>query len=212
MPDISHVILGGRPVIVCDVDDVVLKFIEPFERFLNAQSLRFVPRSFRLNGNIERYDSGKAIDDSQIGTLLQNFFEAQQEWQTPVEAALSALVELQEHAEIVFLTAMPPEFYPHRRALLDEYGLHYPMVATQKPKGPVAARILNGSGVKCAFIDDMAHNVDSVAEHLPDCLAIHMPPDYEVHRMAPATTNKNAHKASGWAAATPQILRYFDVK
>ncbi|NKF32532.1 hypothetical protein HER21_39585, partial [Pseudomonas sp. BGM005] len=50
--DISHIRLGERPLVVCDVDDVVLQFIDPFQLFLQSLGHELLPRSFRLHGNI----------------------------------------------------------------------------------------------------------------------------------------------------------------
>ena len=53
--------LADRPLIVCDVDDVVLQFVTPFKAFLEHQGHRLVPRSFRLHGNIVR-----ALDEAPL--------------------------------------------------------------------------------------------------------------------------------------------------
>ena len=74
--DLSHIRLGERPLIVCDVDDVVLQFIDPFQLFLESQGHEFLPRSFRLHGNIISKADGTAIEDQQVSRLIEAFFEA----------------------------------------------------------------------------------------------------------------------------------------
>ena len=49
---LDHVILSNRPLVVCDIDEVVLEFLTPFRNFLRASGLDLLPRSFRLHGNI----------------------------------------------------------------------------------------------------------------------------------------------------------------
>ncbi len=205
LEDIS---LTGNPVIISDVDDVVLQFINPFQVFLEAQSLRFLPRSFRLTGNIVHCETNAPVEEKVVRDLLDGFFDVQERWQTPFEYAVATLETLAESADIVFLTAMPPAYYHRRRALLDSLGLHYPLVATLEAKGPVAAKIMAGTGGKAAFLDDMAHNVTSVGQHLPDCLLLHMPPNSEVHAMAPKAEG-DALKVKDWPEAQTHIQTHF---
>ncbi|MCO6186016.1 hypothetical protein [Rhizobium sp. L1K21] len=207
---LESVTLSGRPVIISDVDDVVLSFIDPFQRFLEANALRFLPRSFRLTGNIVRASNEEAIDELAVRKMLHDFFEAQADWQLPFDDAPATLELLAKDADVIFLTAMPPGFLNQRRALLDTLGFHYPLVATLEPKGLVAARIMGASPSKSVFIDDMAHNVISVGDHLPDCLLIHMPPDSPVHAMAPKADN-GAVIARSWTEAKTHIIGHFGI-
>lgn len=106
--DISHIRLGERPLIVCDVDDVVLQFIGPFQLFLQSQGCAFLPRSFRLHGNIVSQADGVEIEDQEVSRLIEEFFEAQELWQTPLDRVVETLDRLSEEADILFLTAMMP--------------------------------------------------------------------------------------------------------
>lgn len=206
--DLPNVKLSGRPVVISDVDDVVLKFIEPFQAFLETQSLRFLPRSFRLTGNIVRIETNIPVGEESVRDLLDAFFRAQKDWQTPFDHALATLEKLDAIADIVFLTAMPPQFTRQRRELLVSFGLDHALVATRQAKGPVANQILKTSSAKCVFLDDMAHNITSVGEHVPGCLLIHMPPDSEVHDFAPKAA-AGVPKAADWREAYDMIASYF---
>lgn len=207
---LDNVKLTGRPVIISDVDDVVLTFIEPFQRFLVENSFRFLPRSFRLTGNIVRIETEEAVDEIAVRGLLDRFFEEQENWQDPVAEAVAVLSDLSNDADILFLTAMTPAYIAQRRTLLDALGLHYPLVATREAKGHVAARILGDSAVKTAFIDDMAHHISSVKAYLPDCLLIHMPPESDVHAMAPGA-DKGTVTAKNWPEARHHIRKHFQL-
>jgi hypothetical protein len=210
MPDISHISLTGRPLIISDVDDVVLEFVEPLGRFLFSEGLRFVPKSFHLSGNIVHIDDAAPIADSEIKSLLDRFFDQQHRWQTPFEHALSSLEDLSREADIVFLTAMPPQFADRRRDHLAKLGLPFPLIATESPKGPVAARMGMMSNAPVVFVDDMAHNLVSVAEHLPACLLLSLVPPSDVHKMAPKPPEA-AKTATNWREASILIRDHFSI-
>lgn len=198
--DLSHLSLKDRPLIVCDVDDVVLQFFAPFEDYLKKDGLELLPRSFRLTGNIVSVGTEIAIEDLAVKQLIGSFFESQEEWQTPVDQALDTLNALGAEADVLFLTAMPPRYSEPRRRLLDRLGFDFPLVATEEPKGPVMRRIHGERPLPSVFIDDMAHNLHSVRDHVENCLVLHMMPDSPLHLLAPKPDDGIA-RAMGWAQA-----------
>jgi hypothetical protein len=202
--DISHIRLGDRPLIVCDVDDVVLQFIDPFQLYLKSLGHEFLPRSFRLHGNIVSLADGLALEDQHVSRLILEFFAAQESWQTPIDPVVSTLERLSGDADILFLTAMPPKFSAHRRRLLDRIGLGFPLLASEQPKGPIVHALHGGRDLPVVFIDDMARNLHSVKEHVADCLLIHLVPDSPVHRFAP-TAGADIARARDWLHAAELI-------
>lgn len=208
MTDISHIRLTGRPLIISDVDDVILEFIEPYERFLDARGLKFLPRSFRLTGNVVRLDDETPVSEAVVKQSLHDFFDEQQAWQKPFAHAMTALPALAEEADIVFLTAMPPKFTEKRRLHLDALGLTFPMVAVETAKGPIAAMIRDRHVAPVVFVDDMAHNLASVSEHLPDCLLLSLAPPSAVHAIAPKPPEA-ARVVRDWTEASPIIRTHF---
>ncbi|NTG48862.1 hypothetical protein G6M04_15885 [Agrobacterium rhizogenes] len=202
--DMSHVRLGDRPLVVCDVDDVVLHFFAPFLVFLDAEGHEFLPRSFRLTGNIISKANGIALEEKDVHRLIEAFFEAQEQWQTPLDRVVDALGDFSKNADVVFLTAMPPQFSAQRRRLLDRLGLVYPLIASLQPKGPILQTLHGGRPLPVAFVDDMAHNLHSVRDHVESCLLINLRPDSIVHRMAP-TVASDIPQTSDWAEAAPLI-------
>ena len=74
MLDLNHIQLADRPLIVCDIDEVVLEFLTPFSNFLRSCGRDLLPRSFRLNGNIVEIDTGpsrRGCDDQRAaGDIL----------------------------------------------------------------------------------------------------------------------------------------------
>lgn len=202
--DLSHIRLGERPLIVCDVDDVVLQFIDPFQLFLKSLGHEFLPRSFRLHGNIVSTADGVALEEAHVRRLIGEFFAAQETWQKPFDLVVQTLNDYGRDADVLFLTAMPPLFAEQRRRLLDSTGLTFPMLATEEPKGPVVNALHAKRNLPVVFIDDMAHNLHSVKEHVPECLLIHLMPDSPVHRFAPKPSEEIA-KARDWAHAAELI-------
>ncbi|MGV2098749.1 hypothetical protein [Rhizobium sp. 21-4511-3d] len=201
--DTSHVRLGDRPLIVCDVDDVVLQFIVPFERFLVSEGYRLVPRSFKLHGNIETAD-GAPADDVTVSRLIETFFERQEDWQAPLALAGESLAVLSATADIVLLTAMPPVYRDQRRRLLDRFELDYPLLASLQPKGPIVKALHGARDLPVVFIDDMVRNLHSVHEHVDRCLLLHLMPVSEIHRFAPSAMDGIA-KVAGWEEAAAHI-------
>lgn len=202
--DLSHVRLTGKPLVVCDVDDVVVSFAAPFTEFLKQSGHELLPRSFRLTGNIVVAATAVAVDESAVRELIGRFFETQEEWQTPLELVADTLLNLAADADVLFLTAMPPRYQHQRRQLLDRLGLGFPLVATELPKGLVMRRLLGDRSLPSVFIDDMAHNLHSVRDHVQDCLLIHMMPDSPLHLLAPKPDD-NIIRATDWMHAEELI-------
>jgi hypothetical protein len=166
-------ILDSRqPLIVCDVDEVTLEFVDPFTRYLATQGLQLLPRSFRLHGNIVSNDDGTAIDREAIGLHLDRFFAEQDRWQRPVHDVVGVLERLATRADVIFLTAMPPQHFDQRRALLDAHGLPYPMIATASAKGAILDAIHGARASKVVFVDDIYTNLQSVRDHVPEALLV----------------------------------------
>jgi hypothetical protein len=212
IPDAEHdaLSLGERPLIVCDIDEVVLEFITPFQAFLVENGHELQPRSFRLTGNVVRLADGSETPADDVDRLLEAFFAEQDGWQTPVDAAADSLAELSGKADIVFLTAMPPRHRSVRRSLLGRHGLDYPMIATEAAKGP-AVKALHGERVQpLVFIDDIFVNLHSVKAHMPETLLINLMANDTFRALAPHPGD-GVDIASDWAHAVELITTHLDV-
>jgi hypothetical protein len=207
-PDLSHVQLQDRPLIVCDVDEVVLEFISPFTAFLRANDHDLLPRSFHLHGNIVSLLDGSEPDANAIARFQESFFGSQDLWQTPAEHALETLATLSSDADIVFLTAMPPRHQAVRRRLLDSLGFDYPMIATEEPKGPVVSRLHAGRDLPVVFLDDIERNLLSVRQHVPQCLLVTMMANAEFRAFAPVPA-EGIVSADDWSDAARLIRGHF---
>ena len=76
-----------RPLLVLDVDDVVLEFIRPFPKFLDQRGFDVSMRSLRLTGNISERVSGRIIEQHEVTALLDDFFDGQADWQSVTDGA-----------------------------------------------------------------------------------------------------------------------------
>ena len=171
---IAELARDTRPLLVLDVDEVVLEFVTPFIAFLDHQGLSFSTQSFRLHGNVMDKQSGLPVEDARVSGLLEAFFVAQEDWQTVAADAVEAIGRLNETAEIVLLTAMPHAHHARRRALLDRAGIAVPLVTTEKAKGPAVALLAGARTAPVAFVDDIPHNHVSVQKHFSQAHLFHL--------------------------------------
>ncbi len=158
---------GTRPLIISDVDEVILNFVQPFKDYLSHHGFELRTESYKLTGNVFAKGADVPTDGQEVFKLLSQFFVMQHEWQDLVEGALPALNRLSEHFDVVLLTSMPHAHRAERIAFMREIGVNFPLLTVESDKGHSVAHLAAGrSGV--VFIDDLAHNHISVAEHAPD--------------------------------------------
>lgn len=197
-----------RPLIICDIDEVVMEFIDPLQDYLASVEHRLHADSFKLNGNIRRIADGACATKEEIQTFQEAFFSAQDKWQRPAKDAKAVLDSLKDDADIVFLTSMPPRHETVRRALLDLHGFAFPMVATEDAKGPIAARLIGERGVPAVFIDDIYTNLHSVRTHAPACLLINLMANDAFRALAP-DPGEGVERARDWMHASALIRAHF---
>ena len=201
---IAELSLDTRPLLVLDVDDVVLEFLPPFMRFLNAQELELRLESFRLHGNVRRLGDGEAVEAERVTQLITDFFDAQAEWQQPAAGAADAIAAMAEDAEIVMLTAMPHRHRDIRRRHLDALGLTYPLLTTEKAKGPALRQLRGDSGRPVAFVDDIPHNLVSVRAAVADASLFHLVVTPGLRALLPPLP-ETIMPVDSWADAAPKI-------
>ena len=189
------------PLVVCDVDEVVLHFLEPFRRLLAERDQLLHPESFRLHGNI-RHRDGTPVPDGEVSAAIETMFEEQEARQTLVPGAREGLARLAERASVVLLTAMRHGHFDAREAHLTALGFPYPLVTTEGSKGRAIAHVANGRPV--AFIDDLPYNHVDVRRHAPDTLCVHLMADAPFAPLLPPLPDGVAAVAD-WAGAVEAI-------
>ncbi|MCV0397023.1 MAG: hypothetical protein K5872_08545 [Rhizobiaceae bacterium] len=201
---IAELARDDRPLLVLDVDDVILEFIRPFPMFLRAKGYELRLETPRLNGNIIHVETGLAAETEAVGGLIDAFFEAQAEWQELMADAADTLASFKDSIEIVLLTAMPHRHRETRRAHLDALGLDYPLVTTEMAKGP-AVRSLRGKGDRrVAFVDDQPRNLVSTRESVPDARLFHLMADNSLRTLFPPPPDY-VEIVDDWIDARPKI-------
>jgi hypothetical protein len=157
---------GTRPLIVSDIDEVILNFVQPFKDYLDHHGFVLRTETYQLTGNVFPKGSDVPTSGPEVFKMLSHFFVTQADWQDLVEGALPALNRLNEHFDVVLLTAMPHAHREERIAFMREIGVSFPILTVESDKGHSVAHLAKGRpGV--VFIDDLAHNHVSVAEHAP---------------------------------------------
>lgn len=193
-----------RPLLVLDVDDVVLEFIRPFPRYLEKLGYRLTLGDFRLNGNIFHVETGSAAEREQVAGMLADFFDSQHDWQTLTDGAADAIATIAEDAEVVLLTAMPHRHRDIRRRHLDALGLPYPLLTTEMAKGPAIRRLRGRTPRPVAFVDDMPHNLASARDHVPDAHLFHLMAENALRALIPPPGD-GIVVVDDWNDARPRI-------
>ncbi len=175
----------NQPLIVCDVDEVIVHFLRGLEGFLAENGLWLDPASFALNGNI-KYEGGHTpLPVTELGSLLEQFFSEKTGHLELIEGADEALDALSADAQIIMLTNMPNAYRLDRIKNLGGHGIHFPVVANAGPKGPTVKHITETVTTPTIFIDDTPSNVNSVADHAPDVHILHFMQDHRFRRHLP---------------------------
>ena len=201
---IEELAADDRPLLVLDVDDVVLEFIRPFPHFLKSRGFGLTLASFRLTGNIAETATGRLIEQPEVTELLGDFFDAQADWQSIADGAADALAVLGRDAEIILLTAMPHKHRAARRAHLDALGLDYPLLTTEMAKGPAIAKLRGLKGRPVAFVDDQPANLISARNSVADAHLFHLMADNSLRAFLPPTP-QDIVSVEDWREAAPKI-------
>lgn len=172
----------NHPLLICDVDEVVVHFLKGLEAYLDERGLWLDPASFALNGNIRYKAGGARLPAQELGQLLMDFFAARTRHLEAIEGAAAALAGISEHADIVMLTNLPDEFRTDRIANLAAHGIAFPVVTNEGPKGPAVASIAAGRRAPVVFIDDNHGYLASAREHEPDVHLVHFLQDHRFGR------------------------------
>ncbi|MGO4835090.1 hypothetical protein AB4144_22810 [Rhizobiaceae sp. 2RAB30] len=203
---IAELSLDDRPLLVLDVDDVLLEFVRPFPLYLETRGFELKLASFRLTGNIAERASGRIPEQAEVSTLIDAFFQAQADWQTVIEGAAEAIADLSGGAEVVLLTAMPHRHREARRLHLDALGLPYPLLTTEMAKGPAIAALRGAGRRPVAFVDDQPMNLVSAQDSVADAHLFHLMADNSLRTLLPPPP-EGAIVVEGWHDAGPRIAR-----
>lgn len=165
---IAALALTGRPLIVCDVDEVVLHFIEPLEAFMRRNGFELIEPRYKLTGNIRAIGGGELAPAETVRDLIHGFFAEETENQQPVAHAAETMARLAERAQVVMMTNMPERFRAARERTLARHAFPYPVLTNTGPKGPAVADLAARLDAPMVFLDDSPSNIASVRDHAAD--------------------------------------------
>ncbi|MEX6507887.1 hypothetical protein [Jiella sp. M17.18] len=208
-PSVADIEKRYEALLILDVDEVVLEFITPFGELLAEYGARLHPESFRLTGNVRSMSTGVALTGNELDRITARVFAEQDRRQKPVPGVAEALHRLSGQADIVFLTAMTPGYYPMRRDLLNRMGLKFPMIATERSKGAVVAELGERWSGPLLFADDLPPNLESVRRSAPDVHLLHLMANDAFRPHLPPLP-PGALSAKDWVEAEAIIARLLD--
>lgn len=201
---IAELARDHRPLLVVDVDDVLIEFIRPLPRYLQTRGFELRLGDFRLTGNIFDRSSGLPAERVRVAELLGDFYAAQADWQQATHGAVAAMADIARYAEIVLLTAMPHRYRTIRRAHLNQLGFPYPLLTTEMAKGPAVDKLRGGTQRPVAFVDDQPRNLASVQVALPEAHLFHLTADTSLRAIMPALP-EDTIVVEDWLEALPKI-------
>ena len=199
----------GKPLIVSDCDEVLMQFIAGLELYLETQGLWLDLKSFALTGNIRRRDTNEAVPAAGMPELLKNFFASSTHSLIAVPGAAEALRALSARAQIVVLTNVPfPEKETRGRSLAGQ-GMAYPVVANKGLKGGAVKRLAERVEAPVIFLDDLPHNIASVAAAHAPTHRVHFIADPRLARLLGPAEQSHFH-TTDWRAAHDFISARLD--
>ena len=169
----SLTIAPERPLVICDVDEVVVHFTRAFESYLARDNLYLDPASFALSGNIKRIGSEELIAQDRMLDIIDQFFVDRTEHLEPIDGAIESLLDLSANASVVMLTNLPHHARDKRIRNLQNLGLAFPCVTNSGPKGPAISHLAAQTSGPVVFIDDSPGFIASCRDHAAHVHMIH---------------------------------------
>jgi hypothetical protein len=198
----------SRPLIVCDADEVLVRFVAGLELFLESEDLWLDLQSFALTGNIKERVTGRALEQAEVSALLARFYATQTDRLEPVPGAAEALGVLSACCQIIILSNLPAPARAAREAWLVRHGMPFPVIANAGLKGAAFGAMAARSGRPAFFLDDIPHHISDAARNVPDGVLIHFVADARLARLLPPA--QACHLRTGdWAEARAFIEDHF---
>ncbi|HEY1632141.1 MAG TPA: hypothetical protein VGF56_12570 [Rhizomicrobium sp.] len=189
----------GKPLLIVDADEVLLRFAEGFDRFLQARDLYLDLVSYRLHGNVRRRSGNGPLLDIEVTALLDEF-RAELDWLDAVEHAQGALTALAATMTVVVLSNVTPAQAPGRLRNLAKLGWDFPLLTNSGSKGEAVRVLAKRAKAPTFFIDDVPMHHEAVAQTAPDVFRIHLIGDDRLKPLLPPTPHAHL-RAEDWRDA-----------
>jgi FMN phosphatase YigB (HAD superfamily) len=215
-PDVAARLAGiaidpGRPIVVCDADEVVFDFMTGFEAYLEANGLYFTWETYRLNGNLRRRldDAPIAVED--VRRTVETFFAGYTETLEPVAGAGAALARLARRAQVVILSNVPADCAEARQRALDRHRMPYALIANLGAKGPAVRELAARAAAPAFFIDDSPSHHADVARLAGHVVRVHFVGHARLARLIGPAPDSHI-RAETWPEIVAAIERNLDVR
>ena len=186
----------ARPLLIVDADEVLLRFAEGFDRFLEPRGLYLDLVSYRLHGNVKRREDQTPILNIEVTGLLDEF-RTELDSLDAVEHSVDVIAKLRTQLDAVVLSNVNQAQALPRLRNMATLGFDMPLVINSGPKGPAVKTLARRAGRPTFFIDDVAMHHASVAETAPHVYRIHLVGDKRLKPLMP--TSEHAHlRADNW--------------
>jgi hypothetical protein len=175
-----------------------------FEVYLDRNEMWIDLSSFKLQGNI-KYKGSDEVVDMMNRNIIDDFFAAETLNFSPVDGAAEALTALSKEAQVIILTNLPIAQKNERQINLSKHGMDYPVIVGSGLKGPAVKSLGDKINAPLFFLDDIPHNINSVAEYVPMSGRIHMIADPRLSKLIGAAEGASA-RIDQWQEAQNWIL------
>jgi hypothetical protein len=202
-------LIEGRPLIITDCDEVLMQFLVGLEAYLETQGLWLDLKSYALSGNIKRIGSNEPVPQTDMPALLQGFFATSAGSLLAVPGASDALQSLSSRAQIVVLTNVPLAEKNARVKNLIEQGMAYPVIANKGLKGGAVRMLADRVKAPVFFLDDIPHNIASVAKAHEACHRLHFIADKRLAKLMGQAPGSHFHTTE-WSDAHAFIAARLD--
>lgn len=155
-----------RPLLISDADEVLFDFMLAFVGYVETQGHYYDWKTFALTGNIRRPSDHAALSPAEVRKLINTFFAERTETIPAVEGAAASLQALsKDGVQVLVLSNLPLAQRADRARALAKHGMDYPIIANAGLKGPTVRALAQQVHAAAAFVDDIGHHHESVAQH-----------------------------------------------
>ena len=195
-----------RPLVICDVDEVVVHFTRDFEDFLSRRGLWLDTSISLFSSNIRDQKTLALLSPEDIEKVVVQFFAERTLDMQAIEGAVESLHSIEKSADVIMLTNLPHEAGDDRRANLAGHGLNFPVVTNSGPKGPAIQKIAAQIAAPVVFIDDSPGFITSAFHHAPEVHLIHFLHDERYARLV-APLDFVSLRTDTWQEMHPHVLK-----
>ena len=200
-------IRSGRPLIVSDADEVLVRFADPLRSFLETRDLYFELTDYRLVGNVRRRHNNQPVEKLELFGLIDDFFAETVDSMPMVHGAIEALTTLSERADVVILTNVPDTYRERRAQAFRKAGLDFPVVANTGLKGTPVRALRERAQGPIIFVDDIDKHIASVAETVPDSYRVHFVADEKLAAVCERAEHSH-HRSDCWRRTGDAIATF----